>query len=134
MPNNRKRLVGRVVSDKMDKTVVVAIDIIKQHRIYKKVVRTTKKIYAHDESNEIPVGTVVQVVESRPISKLKRWVVEEVVQDTGNRVVEKVSMEAQDETEIEELVEAQAEESAEEQVEADENEAEDQDEVEESDE
>jgi small subunit ribosomal protein S17 len=93
--------VGRVVSDKMEKTVVVAIDISKPHRIYKKVVRTTKKIYAHDESNAIPVGTIVRVVESRPLSKLKRWVVEEVVQDTGNRVVEKVSMEAQDEAEIE---------------------------------
>ncbi len=105
MPNNRKRLVGRVVSDKMDKTVVVAIDIIQQHRIYKKVVRTTKKIYAHDESNEIPIGTVVRVVESRPLSKRKRWVVEDVVQDTGNRVVEKVSMEAQDEAVIESLEE-----------------------------
>jgi len=105
MPNNRKRLVGRVISDKMDKTVVVAIDIIQQHRIYKKVVRTTKKIYAHDESNEIPVGTVVRVVESRPNSKLKRWVVEDVVRDTGNMVVEKVSMEAQDEAVIEALEE-----------------------------
>jgi small subunit ribosomal protein S17 len=85
----------------MEKTVVVAIDISKPHRIYKKVVRTTKKIYAHDESNAIPVGTIVRVVESRPLSKLKRWVVEAVVQDTGNKVVEKVSMEAQDEAEIE---------------------------------
>ena len=99
MPNNRKRLVGRVVSDKMDKTVVVAIDISMTHPIYKKVVRTTKKVYAHDESNAIPVGTVVRVVESKPISKTKRWVVESIVQDVGNRVVEPVAEEAQDEIE-----------------------------------
>jgi small subunit ribosomal protein S17 len=106
MPNNRKRLVGRVVSDKMDKTVVVAIDISKRHRIYRKVVRSTKKIYAHDESNEIAVGSVVRVVESKPLSKLKRWVVEEVVQETGDRVVEPVAMEAQEEEAIEEVVAA----------------------------
>jgi small subunit ribosomal protein S17 len=105
MPNNRRRLTGRVVSDKMDKTVVVAIDISKPHPIYKKVVRKTKKIYAHDETNAIPVGTVVRVVESRPISKTKRWVVENVVQEIGNRVVEPVAEEAQDEIEeIEETV------------------------------
>ena len=109
MPNNRRRLVGRVVSDKMDKTVVVAIDISKQHRIYHKVVRSTKKIYAHDESNAIPVGTVVRVVESKPISKLKRWVVEEIVLETGNKVVEPVAMEAQDEESIEEVVSGRTE-------------------------
>jgi small subunit ribosomal protein S17 len=109
MPNNRRRLVGRVVSDKMDKTVVVAIDIKKQHRIYHKVVRSTKKIYAHDESNAIPVGTVVRVVESKPLSKLKRWVVEEIVLETGNKVVEPVAMEAQDEESIEEVVSGRTE-------------------------
>jgi small subunit ribosomal protein S17 len=109
MPNNRKRLVGRVVSDKMEKTVVVAIDISKQHRIYRKVVRSTKKIYAHDESNAIPVGTIVRVVESKPLSKLKRWVVEEVIVETGNKVVEPVAMEAQDEESIEEVVSGRVE-------------------------
>jgi small subunit ribosomal protein S17 len=109
MPNNRKRLVGRVVSDKMEKTVVVAIDISKPHRIYRKVVRSTKKIYAHDESNAIPVGTVVRVVESKPLSKLKRWVVEEVIVETGNKVVEPVAMEAQDEESIEEVVSGRVE-------------------------
>ncbi|MAS37644.1 MAG: 30S ribosomal protein S17 [Anaerolineaceae bacterium] len=99
MPNNRRRLVGRVVSDKMDKTVVVAIDISKPHPIYRKVVRTTKKIYAHDESNTIPVGTVVRVVESKPLSKTKRWVVESVVEEIGNRVVEPVAEAAQEEIE-----------------------------------
>lgn len=97
MANKRKRLVGRVVSDKMEKTVVVAIDISKPHPIYRKVVRQTKKIYAHDESNLIPVGTVVRVVESKPISKLKRWVVEGVVEEIGNRVVEPVAEEVQQE-------------------------------------
>lgn len=97
MANKRKRLVGRVVSDKMEKTVVVALDISKPHPIYRKVVRMTKKIYAHDESNSIPVGTVVRVVESKPISKLKRWVVEGVVEEIGNRVVEPVAEEVQQE-------------------------------------
>ncbi len=119
MPNNRKRLVGRVVSDKMDKTVVVAIDISRPHRIYHKVVRTTKKIYAHDESNEIPIGTVVRVVESKPLSKLKRWVVEEVIQETGNKVVEPVAMEVQDEEAIEDVMPAGAEDAEVEETEAD---------------
>lgn len=91
MANNRRRLIGRVVSNKMEKTVVVSIEINKQHRIYKKVVRFSKKVYAHDESNAIPVGSVVQLVESKPLSKLKRWVVEEVIQDTGNKVLEPIS-------------------------------------------
>ena len=79
MANNRRRLVGRVVSDKMDKTVVVVIENRKMHRVYKKVVRTTKKVMAHDETNAVPVGALVRVVESRPLSKHKRWVVEEVL-------------------------------------------------------
>lgn len=80
MANNRRRLVGRVVSDKMDKTVVVVIENRKMHRVYKKVVRTTKKVMAHDETNAVPVGALVRVVESRPLSKHKRWVVEEVLE------------------------------------------------------
>lgn len=79
MANNRRRLVGRVVSDKMDKTVAVLIERRKMHRVYKKVVATSRKILAHDESNSVPVGAVVRVVESKPLSKRKRWVVEEVV-------------------------------------------------------
>ncbi len=80
MANNRRRLVGRVVSDKMQKTVVVLLERRKMHPIYKKVVISTKKIMAHDESDQIPVGAVVRVVESRPMSKNKRWVVEEVLE------------------------------------------------------
>lgn len=88
MPNTRRRLVGRVVSNKMDKTVVVAIERRKLHPIYKKVVRTTKKIMAHDESNEIEMGALVRVVESRPLSRNKRWVVEEVLEAEGAPVLE----------------------------------------------
>ncbi|MBI5668760.1 MAG: 30S ribosomal protein S17 [Chloroflexi bacterium] len=91
MPNNRRRLVGRVVSDKMDKTVVVAIERRKTHPIYKKVVKSTKKVMAHDESNAIEVGSVVQLVESKPLSKNKRWVVEKVLEGPGGRVLEPVA-------------------------------------------
>lgn len=87
MTNPRRRLVGRVVSDKMDKTVVVAIERRKLHPIYKKVVKTTKKVMAHDESNSVQVGALVRVVESRPLSRHKRWVVEEVLQATGGEVL-----------------------------------------------
>lgn len=87
MPNTRRRLVGTVVSNKMDKTVVVAIERRKLHPIYKKVVRTTKKIMAHDESNAIEMGALVRVVESRPLSAKKRWVVEEVLQAEGAPVL-----------------------------------------------
>jgi small subunit ribosomal protein S17 len=91
MANNRRRLIGRVVSNKMEKTVVVSIEINKQHRIYKKVMRTSKKVYAHDESNAIPLGSLVRLVESKPLSKLKRWVVEEVLQDTTGKVLEPIA-------------------------------------------
>ena len=90
MTNDRRRLIGRVVSDKMEKTVVVAIERRKTHRVYKKVVKSTKKIYAHDESNSIEVGSVVQVVESKPLSKTKRWVVEQVLEGPGGRVFEPI--------------------------------------------
>lgn len=82
MANNRKRLIGRVVSDKMDKTVTVAIDRRSMHPLYKKVVSSTKKVKAHDENNEVPLGAIVQIVESKPISKTKRWVVEKVLEST----------------------------------------------------
>ncbi len=81
MPNKRRRLVGRVVSDKMQKTVVVAIERRKMHRVYKKVVTRTKKVMAHDESDAIGVGAMVQIVESRPLSRHKRWVVEKVLEE-----------------------------------------------------
>lgn len=79
MTNNRKRLVGTVVSDKMEKTVVVMLENRKMHPIYKKVVSSTKKVMAHDEKGA-PVGALVRIVESRPLSKRKRWVVEEILE------------------------------------------------------
>jgi len=91
MVNNRRRLQGRVVSDKMQKTVVVEIERLKQHRIYEKVLTSTKRVMAHDESDSIPMGAIVRIVESQPMSKRKRWVVEEVLVDPGNMVVESVS-------------------------------------------
>jgi len=78
--DKRRRLVGRVVSDKMAKSVVVAIERRKAHPVYQKVVSSTKKVMAHDENNDTPVGAVVQLVESRPLSKNKRWVVETVLE------------------------------------------------------
>ncbi len=84
MPNNRKRLIGTVVSDKMEKTVVVAIENRKMHRVYHKVVSSTRKVMAHDETGA-GIGALVRIVASRPISKRKRWVVEEVLEapETG---------------------------------------------------
>jgi small subunit ribosomal protein S17 len=79
--SSRKRLVGRVTSDKMDKTVVVAVDRTMRHPLYRKVVRTTRKYMAHDEENKCAVGDIVRIIESRPISKNKRWVVQEIVKE-----------------------------------------------------
>lgn len=80
MPNNRKRLIGRVVRNSMDKTVVVAVERTTRHPLYKKVIREIKNYKVHDETNEIPLGAMVRIVESRPISKTKRWAVEEVLE------------------------------------------------------
>jgi small subunit ribosomal protein S17 len=77
----RKRLQqGTVVSSKTDKTITVAIDVQEAHRVYKKVVRHTKKLTAHDERNDANEGDVVRVIESRPLSKTKRWRLVEVVE------------------------------------------------------
>lgn len=83
MTNKRRRLVGRVTSDKMDKTVVVAVDRTMRHPVYEKVMRTTKKYMAHDEENSASVGDIVRIVESRPISRHKRWVVQEIVRSAA---------------------------------------------------
>lgn len=88
MTNNRRRLIGRVIRNSMEKTVVVEVATTKRHPLYKKVIRTSKKYMAHDETNAIPVGALVRIVESRPISKTKKWAVEEVF-ETGE-VVESV--------------------------------------------
>ena len=80
MPSARKRLTGQVVSDKMDKTVVVVVTRTKRHPLYKKVIRQKKRYMAHDADNSCRVGDSVRIVESRPISKTKRWVVEEILE------------------------------------------------------
>ena len=79
----RKQKIGRVVSDKMDKTVVVAVDYLRPHPLYRKTVRKTSKFYAHDENNECKVGDMVRIEETRPLSRQKRWRVLEIV--TKNR-------------------------------------------------
>lgn len=77
---NRKIRVGRVVSDKMDKTVVVAVETFVTHPLYKKHIKRTTKFKAHDENNECGVGDVVRIMETRPISKEKRWRVVDIVE------------------------------------------------------
>ena len=78
--NNRKVLVGRVVSDKMDKTIVVAIEDSVKHPLYKKIIKRTVKFKAHDEKNECKAGDRVRIMETRPLSKDKRWRLVEVVE------------------------------------------------------
>ena len=77
---NRKQLVGFVTSDKMDKTVVVTVERHYRHQLYEKVVRSTKKYLAHDEDNTCRVGDKVQIVETRPLSRRKRWAVEAILE------------------------------------------------------
>jgi len=78
--NLRKTRTGKVVSDKMDKTVVVAIADHVQHPLYKKIVKRTVKLKAHDENNECRIGDRVLVMETRPLSKDKRWRVVEIIE------------------------------------------------------
>ena len=76
----RKTRVGLVVSDKMDKTVVVAIEDNVKHPVYSKIIKRTLKVHAHDEKNECGVGDRVEVMETRPLSKTKRWRVTEIIE------------------------------------------------------
>ena len=76
----RKTRVGQVVSDKMDKTIVVAIEDSVQHPLYKKTMKRTYKLKAHDENNTCGIGDTVKVMETRPLSKDKRWRVVEIVE------------------------------------------------------
>ena len=78
--NLRKTRVGKVVSDKMDKTVVVAIEDHVKHPLYKKIVKRTYKLKAHEENNECKIGDTVKVMETRPLSKDKRWRLVEIVE------------------------------------------------------
>ncbi len=78
--NSRKVKIGRVISNKMDKTIVVAIEENKKHPLYGKVVKNTYKLKAHDENNECARGDKVKVMETRPLSKDKRWRLVEIVE------------------------------------------------------
>ena len=79
METKRKVRVGKVVGDKMDKTVIVAVDTPRRHPLYKKTIRRIVKYYAHDEEKQSKVGDTVKIEETRPLSKLKRWRVVEIV-------------------------------------------------------
>jgi small subunit ribosomal protein S17 len=78
--NYRKVRVGKVVSDKMDKTIVVAVEERVKHPLYGKTIRRTKKFKAHDERNEAKIGDTVRIMETRPLSKEKRWRLVEIVE------------------------------------------------------
>ncbi len=78
--NNRKTQVGKVVSDKMDKTIVVAVEDSVKHKLYNKIVKRTVRLKAHDENNECHIGDRVRVMETRPLSKDKRWRLVEIIE------------------------------------------------------
>jgi len=78
--NNRKVQIGKVVSDKMDKTIVVAVETYKKHSLYHKRIKYTKKFKAHDENNEAQIGDTVRIMETRPLSKDKTWRLVEIVE------------------------------------------------------
>jgi small subunit ribosomal protein S17 len=91
----RKEKIGRVVSDKMDKTIVVSVERLSRHPLYKRVIRLTTKFKAHDERNEARIGDTVRIVESRPLSATKRWRMVEIVQRGSEGAGEAVVAEEQ---------------------------------------
>ncbi len=86
MESKRKSRIGRVVSNKMDKTVVVAVEKTRRHPLYKKMIKRTVKHKAHDENNECGLGDIVRIAETRPLSGQKRWRVAEII--TKGEVIE----------------------------------------------
>ena len=86
--SRRNEKVGQVVSTKMQKTIVVEVEMRKAHAKYKRTVRSTRKFYAHDEQNSARVGDVVRIRETRPLSKLKRWNLEEIIRRSALAQVE----------------------------------------------
>ena len=78
--NMRKTRVGKVVSDKMDKSVVIAIEDSYKHPAFGKIIKRTLKVHAHDENNECGIGDTVKIMETRPLSKTKRWRLVEIVE------------------------------------------------------
>ena len=101
MEKKRKTRLGRVVSNKMDKTVIVAVESLSHHPLYKKTIKGATKFKAHDKNNECELGDIVRIVETRPLSREKRWRVDEII--TKEEAVK---------TQPEEAPEAQAEEEA----------------------
>lgn len=79
MPNKRRRLTGEVLSAKMQKTIIVSVTTTKRHPLYGKVIRSKKKYLVHDEDSQAQPGDIVRIVESKPISRRKRWMLEEIV-------------------------------------------------------
>ena len=73
MDRNHQRLVGKVVSDVMDKTLIVSVERLVKHKLYKKYIRQSKKYYAHDENNSYKNGDIVEIIATKPFSKTKRW-------------------------------------------------------------
>ena len=73
MDRNRQKLVGKVISDSMDKTIVVSVERLVKHRLYKKYIKQSKKYYAHDENNSYKNGDMVEIIATKPLSKTKRW-------------------------------------------------------------
>jgi small subunit ribosomal protein S17 len=84
--SRRQQKVGRVVSNKMDKTIVVIVETLKKHRIYKRTYKQTKRFHAHDEENICQIGDLVRIEESRPLSKLKRWRLVEIIKPSSGIV------------------------------------------------
>ena len=103
----RKTKVGRVVSDKMDKTIVVSVERLARHPLYKRVIRLSTKFKAHDEANEARVGDTVLIEESRPLSATKRWRLIEVVHHGGETALPGQTV-LTDETEVSEAIHAAA--------------------------
>jgi small subunit ribosomal protein S17 len=92
--SRRTEKVGSVVSTKMQKTIVVQVEMRKTHPKYKRVIKLNKKFYAHDEQNTARVGDVVRIRESRPLSKLKRWTLQEVIRRSSLPQVEEIAQPA----------------------------------------
>src|SRR5580704_11435609 len=88
--SRRNEKVGNVVSTKMQKTIVVEVEMRKAHPKYKRIVKSSKKFYAHDEQNSARVGDVVRIRETRPTSKLKRWALEEIVRRSSLGQIEEI--------------------------------------------
>jgi small subunit ribosomal protein S17 len=96
----RKAKVGRVVSDKMDKTIVVSVERLTRHRLYKRVIRLTTKFKAHDEHNEARIGDRVRIEESRPLSATKRWRLVEIVERASEGASEPIVADEEATTEV----------------------------------